>query len=192
MRKICFATNNQHKVTEVWQLLKPDFLILSLKDIQCFEELPETKDTLEANALQKAEYVLNNYKTPCFADDSGLEVYALNNEPGVYSARYAGLQRSSDDNMNLLLEKLKNVKDRRARFRSIIALIGLGETQLFEGIIEGEIMYERKGTGGFGYDPIFKPLHSTKTFAEMTLEEKNALSHRAIAVGKLVDYLGKL
>lgn len=192
MRAICFATNNQHKLTEVWQLLKPDFRILSLNDIGCSEELPETKDTFEGNALQKAEFVFENYNTPCFADDSGLEVYALNNEPGVYSARYAGSQRNSDDNIDLLLNKLGNLENRNARFRSTIALVGFGSTQIFEGTIEGEIIYKRQGNMGFGYDPVFKPKGSSKTFAEMTLEEKNTMSHRAIAIEKLVDYLMKL
>ncbi len=192
MNAICFATNNENKIKEVWQLLPPDFRVLSLTDIHCFEELPETQKTLEGNALQKAEYVYTKYHTPCFADDSGLEVEALNYEPGVYSARYAGLQRNSNDNMDLLLKNLEKLSNRRARFRSVIALVGSGQPKIFEGAIEGEIIYERKGNLGFGYDPIFKPKNSSKTFAEMTLEEKNVLSHRSIAVGKLVHYLQSL
>ncbi len=187
--RLCFATNNKHKIKEVAFAINNKITILSLSDIGCFEELPETRDTLEGNSLQKAEYVYTNFNIPCFADDTGLEVYALNNAPGVYSARYAGDHKNSDDNINLLLQNLKGVSDRRAQFRTIFTLIGLDKIYTFEGIVKGTITTERKGTGGFGYDPVFIPQGHTKSFGEMSLEEKNQLSHRAIAVSKLVSFL---
>jgi XTP/dITP diphosphohydrolase len=187
--KLCFATNNSHKLEEVRQAIK-NFQVVSLNDIKCFEELPETRDTLEGNSLQKAEFVFDKYKVPCFADDTGLEVEALGNAPGVYSARYAGPQRSAEDNITLLLKSLNGKPNRRARFRTVISLVGLqSEPLLFEGVITGDITTERKGTSGFGYDPVFRPEGLTKTFAEMTMEEKNRLSHRAQAVRKLEAYL---
>jgi XTP/dITP diphosphohydrolase len=190
MIRICFATNNQHKLFEVKHAVPKEIEILSLENIQCFEELPETSDTLEGNSLQKARYVLEHYKIPCFADDTGLEVEALNGAPGVYSARYAGPQRSSDDNIDLLLSRLKNAGNRKARFRTVITLVGLDTSPVvFEGIIEGMIATEPRGTSGFGYDPIFQPDGKQLTFAEMNIEEKNSLSHRAIAVRKLSDFL---
>lgn len=189
--RICFATNNEHKLDEVRHALHSSGLdILSLQDVHCFEELPETHNTLEGNSLQKAQYVFGKYKMPCFADDTGLEVGALNGAPGVYSARYAGNQRSSEDNIDLLLTTLAREENRTARFRTVIALIGLGtDPTLFEGIISGHILTERKGNSGFGYDPVFVPLGYDKTFAEMSLDEKNKVSHRAIAVSKLKSYL---
>jgi len=187
--KLCFATNNSHKLEEVRQVIK-HFQIVSLEEINCFEELPETRDTLEGNSLQKAEYVLDKYKVPCFADDTGLEVEALNNAPGVYSARYAGSQRNADDNINLLLKNLHGKSNRDARFRTVISLVGLHPSPvLFEGIISGSIILDRRGSSGFGYDPIFLPEGYSKTFAEMSMDEKNDLSHRARAVKKLDAYL---
>jgi XTP/dITP diphosphohydrolase len=190
MIKLCFASNNQHKLEEISQALGGYVDLLSLNDIKCFEELPETRDTMEGNSLQKAAYVFEHYHVPCFADDSGLEVEALKGAPGVYSARYAGDHRSNDDNIDLLLKNLYGDTNRRARFRSVITLVGLDEKPVyFEGIIPGTIIAGRRGTGGFGYDPVFVPEGHSRTFAEMSLEEKNAMSHRAIAVRKLADYL---
>jgi XTP/dITP diphosphohydrolase len=187
--KLCFATNNKHKLEEVAKAVGDKFTIVSLDELSVNEELPETQLTLEGNALQKAQFVYDKLGIPCFADDSGLEINALNGEPGVYSAMYAGAQRNSDDNINLVLKKLALNTNRTSRFRTIIALIGMGEPKLFEGTVEGTITSEKKGTAGFGYDPVFIPQGYQKTFAEMTLDEKNKLSHRAIAVGKLVNYL---
>lgn len=189
MKSICFATNNQHKLEEVRHALVPDFHVLSLNDIACNEELQETGNTLQANALQKAEYVFKNYGIDCFADDTGLEVEALNNEPGVYSARYAGLQRNSEQNIDLLLANLKEAKNRKAQFRTIICWITNNGTHYFEGIIKGEIIEARRGKGGFGYDAVFVPEGFSKTFAEMNMDEKNQLSHRAQAVRKLTTFL---
>lgn len=189
--ELCFASNNEHKLSEIRPLLEPDFRILSLSEIGCFEELEETQNTLEGNSFQKADYVFRKYNLPCIADDSGLEVEALDGEPGVYSARYAGPQRNNDDNMNLLLKKLSDKKNRTAQFRTIITLIGLGPTQLFEGIVKGEIISDKRGTKGFGYDPIFQPSGFDKTFAEMELDEKNKFSHRARAIQKLIAFLKK-
>ncbi len=187
---LCFATNNKHKLEEVTPLLKDSFKLVSLDQIGCKQELPETKDKLSGNSLQKADFVFRNFKTPCFADDTGLEVAALNGAPGVYSARYAGNHRNSEDNINLLLQNLAGNKNRNARFCTIITLVGLtSEPIFFEGIINGSITHERKGDVGFGYDPIFIPNGYNHTFAEMTLKEKNSLSHRAIATKKLIEYL---
>ena len=186
---LCFATNNKHKLEEVRHVIK-DFKILSLEEIGCFEELPETRDTLEGNSIQKAEFVFERFHVPCFADDTGLEVDALNGAPGVYSARYAGPQRDSEDNIDLLLANLRDIEHAEARFRTIISLVGLEpHPLLFEGTIPGTIAKERRGLSGFGYDPVFLPDGYTKTFAEMALSEKNELSHRAIAVQKLQVYL---
>jgi len=191
--EICFATNNRNKIKEVWQLLMPDFSLLSLSDIGCHEELAETQNTLEGNSLQKAQYVYQQYRIPCFADDSGLEVEALNGAPGVYSARYAGDQRNDKDNIDLLLKNLKGIQNRRASFRTIITLIGIEkEPSIFEGQIQGKIITAPRGTNGFGYDPVFVPEGGDRTFAEMEMHEKNALSHRAKAVKKLVGYLKKI
>ena len=187
--RLCFATNNKHKIEEVAFAIKNKIAILSLSDIGCFEELPETRDTLEGNSLQKAEYVFTNFSIPCFADDTGLEVPALNNAPGVYSARYAGSQRNSDDNIELLLKNLNGTANRQAQFRTIITLIGLDKIYTFEGIVKVTIANERKGAGGFGYDPVFIPEGHARSFGEMSLEEKNQMSHRAIAVQKLISFL---
>lgn len=186
---VCFATNNQHKIQEVRAILSPDFPLVGLEQIGCTEELPEERDTMEGNSLQKAEYVFNHYKVTCFADDSGLEVDALNGAPGVYSARYAGPQKNSQDNIRLLLKNLAGISNRKARFRTVITLITPALAKQFEGIVEGHIIDELKGTSGFGYDPIFVPTGFDKTLAEMSLEEKNKISHRAIALDKLVEYL---
>ena len=170
-------------------VLGETFQLLTLADIGCKEELPETQDTIAGNASQKARYVWDHYKIPCFADDTGLEVEALNDSPGVHSAHYAGPQRNSEDNYNLLLKKMEMVLHRGAQFRTIISLILPNGEWSFEGIVRGTITLQPCGTGGFGYDPVFQPLGNTKTLAEMTIEEKNEISHRAIAVKKLVEFL---
>jgi XTP/dITP diphosphohydrolase len=187
--KLCFATNNVNKIKEVSHLLGEEFELLSLKDIGCHEELREDQSTLEGNAQQKAAYVFENYNISCFADDTGLEVEALNSEPGVFSARYAGSQRSDKDNMALLLERLDSSPNRQARFRTVICAFIEDQKYFFEGIVEGEIATSHNGDKGFGYDPIFIPNGYSQTFAQMSLEEKNKISHRSIAVRKLVDFL---
>ena len=188
---LCFATNNEHKLQEIRPLLGDNFKVLSLHDIGCTEELPENQDTLEGNSKEKAEYVLHQYGIACFADDTGLEVDYLRGAPGVKSARFAGEQRSSEDNISLLLKELKSVKNRSARFRTVISLAGLGELKQFEGVVEGKIIHEKRGNDGFGYDPIFKPESEDLTFAQMSLERKNEISHRARALKKLIQYLHK-
>lgn len=189
MQSICFATNNQNKLNEIQSILENRFVVKSLKEIGCEVELPETQATLEGNSKQKAQYVLENFGIDCFADDTGLEVAALNGEPGVYSARYAGAQRNNIDNMNLLMAKLVGSNNRKARFRTVITYSTKEGDIQFEGIVNGEITEVPKGDLGFGYDPIFIPEGHTKTFAEMNKEEKNLISHRGIAVNKLIDYL---
>ncbi len=189
--KICFATNNHNKIKEVKAALGTEFTILSLEEIGCREELPETGDTLEHNAFQKARYVKENYGVDCFADDTGLEVDILGGKPGVYSGRYAGEPRSDERNMEKLLQQLEGKENRSAQFRTVIALLLEGKEYQFEGIAEGEILPQRTGEGGFGYDPIFKPKGFSKTFAELTLEEKNQISHRGKAVKLLIDFLRK-
>lgn len=189
MRTLCFATNNDHKRAEIQALLGNDYKVVGLKEIGCEEELAEDQSTLEGNSLQKAAYVFDHYKVSCFADDTGLEVEALSGEPGVYSARYAGSQRNADDNMNLLLANLSKVENKKAQFRTVITLITQENRKQFEGVLKGTIIEEKRGTGGFGYDPIFVPEGETKTLAEMTMKEKNLLSHRARAIEKLVLYL---
>ena len=186
---LCFATNNLNKIAEIGQILGDEFKIHSLNDIGCFIELPENQDTLEGNSLEKARYVFDNYHTSCFADDTGLEVKALKGEPGVMSARYAGLQKDSNDNIDLLLKNLLHEKERNARFRTVITLITPTGVNQFEGIIEGEILSTRRGKRGFGYDPIFQPSGYSKSFAELSMDEKNKISHRAIAFRKLVNHL---
>ena len=192
--RICFATNNQHKLDEVRNaVVNTDIQILSLSDIKCTDELPETQDTLEGNSFQKASYLYDNYKLPCFADDTGLEVTVLDGAPGVYSARYAGPQRSSDDNIALLLKNMEGHSNRAARFRTVITLLGFeGKPIYFEGVISGTISQKRTGMHGFGYDPVFVPSGHNKSFAQMSMSEKNQLSHRAMAVSQLVTYLHKL
>lgn len=187
--KLCFATNNTHKVKEIQALLGNSFNLLSLADIGCAEELAEDQDTLEGNSLQKAQYVFDNYNVACFADDTGLEVEALNGEPGVYSARYAGAQRNSDDNIELLLLNLRGKENLKARFRTVVTLITEKGTHQFEGILNGAITFEPRGTQGFGYDPVFVAEGYTQTLAQLELSEKNKISHRARAVQKLVLFL---
>ena len=207
MNKIVFATNNKHKLEEIRSILGDDFEVLSLSDIGCHEDIPETSDTLEGNAMQKAQYVFDKYGYDCFADDTGLEVDTLGGEPGIYSARYAALDgddsisHDSEANMAKLLRKLEGVENRKARFRTVIALITTKDNSpsligregvgllLFEGIVNGSIIRERRGGQGFGYDPIFQPEGYDKTFAELGSEIKNRISHRARAVEKLAHYL---
>lgn len=186
---LCFATNNKGKLHEVKALVGDNYNILSLADIGCFEELPETQPTIEGNSLQKAEYVWKKYKVNCFADDTGLEVFALNGAPGVISARYAGEKCSPEDNMNLLLKNMQGISDRKAKFRACITLILDGQINQFEGVVHGEILERKTGDKGFGYDPIFKPEGYDLSFAELSIEEKNSFSHRGKAVVKLVNYL---
>jgi XTP/dITP diphosphohydrolase len=189
--EICFATNNLNKLKEI-NTAVTDIQILSLKDINCNEELPETTPTLEGNSIQKAQHVFDNYNINCFADDTGLEVNILQGEPGVYSARYAGEPSNSKDNMDLLLQKLEGKTDRSAQFRTVITLIIDGNKTQFEGVAKGVITQSKHGEQGFGYDPIFIPEGYKKTFAELTIEEKNKISHRGIAVRKLINYLNTL
>ncbi|MCU0348837.1 MAG: RdgB/HAM1 family non-canonical purine NTP pyrophosphatase [Saprospiraceae bacterium] len=189
---IIFATGNPNKIREVHELLEGIMEVGGLQDIGCPLDLPETSPTIEGNALQKARYVYENYGVDCFSEDTGLEVEALGGEPGVLSARFAGEGKNAEDNMQLVLEKMAGEENRKARFYTVIALMLGGEEHLFEGIAEGEIRRERSGTGGFGYDPIFQPMGFERTFAELTKEEKNAISHRGKAVGKLVKFLTSL
>ena len=187
--KLVFATHNSNKAKEIQSLLTDDFQILTLTDINCIDEIPETSETLEENSLLKAQFVSDNFNLNCFADDTGLEIDALNGRPGVYSARYAGEEKNAEANMNLVLSELKNESNRKALFRTVITLILNDKTNVFEGIIRGEIADEKRGTDGFGYDPIFIPEGQTKTFAEMTLAEKNQQSHRARAFEEMIDFL---
>jgi XTP/dITP diphosphohydrolase len=187
--KLVFATNNPHKLQEIKQLLGNSFELLCLKDINCDEEIPENQDTIEGNAAEKSLYIYNKYGFNCFADDTGLEIDALNGEPGVYSARYAGEEKSSEKNIELVLQKLAKIKNRKARFKTVISLVIDGQEIQFEGIVTGQILEEKRGTTGFGYDPIFQPDESHLSFAEMTMEEKGKISHRGRAVQKLVKYL---
>lgn len=184
-----FATQNRHKLLEVSLLFWNEIKLISLTDLNFEKELPETHDTLSANAIEKAEFVFKMFNQNCFADDTGLEIDALSGEPGVYSARYAGEGKNAQDNIDLVLLKMKGEKNRTARFRTIIALIEKNNSKLFEGITEGEILTEPSGSKGFGYDPIFKPMGSDRSYAEMSLQEKNAISHRAKAFHKLAEYL---
>ena len=190
--KLVFATHNQNKVREVQALLPTTITLLSLTDIGCDEEIPETGKTLEANAILKADFVTNKYGYPCFADDTGLLVNSLDGAPGVYSARYAGEQKNSDDNMDKLLTELESKKDRTARFETIIALNLENKQHIFKGVVEGEISTDKKGKKGFGYDPIFKPDTHENTFAELPLEVKNKISHRGKAIQRLLTYLKSL
>ena len=190
--ELVFATNNKNKIKEIIALLNDSYELLSLEDIDCLEDIPETSDTIAGNALQKAEYVYKKYGYNCFADDTGLEIEALNNEPGIYSARYAGEQKDANDNMNLVLQKLNGKENRNARFITVIASIIDGKMTCFEGIVEGTITLNKSGSEGFGYDPIFKPNGFNITFSEMNLEEKNQISHRGKAVRQLINYLSSL
>lgn len=189
---LVFATHNTNKLSEVKELLKNSISLKGLDEIGCFDEIPETGNTIEANATQKSSFVANKYKINCFADDTGLEVEYLNGEPGVYSARYAGEAKDANANMKLLLSNLKGVENRKARFKTVISLIINNEEFLFEGIVNGVISDSPIGSKGFGYDPIFIPDGYTKTFAELDFEVKNTISHRALAVNKLIDFLNQL
>ena len=191
MIQIVFATNNLNKLNEVQAMLPTNIHILSLSDISCTEDIPETQNTIEGNAIQKAQYIKEHYGYDCFADDTGLEVEALNNAPGVYSARYAGAQRNADDNMNLLLKNLEKTTNRKAQFKTVIALLLNNQLHTFTGICKGDITQQKRGDKGFGYDPIFKPSGYDQTFAEMSLDEKNQIGHRGKAIRQLVDFFGK-
>lgn len=187
--KLVFATNNLNKLKEVQSLIPSHITLLSLKDIGCTEDIPETQDTIEGNAVQKTEFIKTHYGFDCFADDTGLEVSSLNGDPGVYSARYAGPQRKAKDNMNLLLQNLEPHTDRSAQFKTVIALHINGKLHTFTGICKGQIIVEKLGDKGFGYDPIFKPDGYHETFAQMNLDLKNSVGHRGKAVSQLVDFL---
>ncbi|MGX1639031.1 MULTISPECIES: non-canonical purine NTP diphosphatase [Sphingobacterium] len=186
--ELVFATNNAHKLEEVQQMVGDRFVLKSLADIGCDDDIPETGVTFQENAQQKTDYLFQKYQVNCFGDDSGLEIDALNGEPGVYSARYSG-SRDMEKNIDLVLEKLQDQENRRARFKTVISLFLNGEQHFFEGTVEGRIIASRTGTEGFGYDPIFIPEGYDQTFAEMSLEEKNKISHRSQAVAKLVGFL---
>lgn len=190
-KKFVFATNNAHKLEEVTAILGEKIELLSMKDIHCHADIPETADTLEGNALLKARYIFENYNMDCFADDTGLEVEALNGAPGVYSARYAGDAHNSEANMRKLLQDMEGIENRKAQFRTVFALIINGKEHLFEGIVKGEITKHRCGSSGFGYDPVFIPEGYTQTYAEMGNTLKNKISHRALATNKLCNFLSK-
>ncbi len=187
--ELVFATNNKHKIEELQAILGDDIKLLSLKDIGCLEDIPEDQNTLKGNASQKSAFVFEKYCYSCFADDTGLEIEALKGEPGVYSARYAGEEKNSEANMNKVLNKLTKINNRKARFRTVISLIIKGEENQFEGIVKGKILSEKRGVSGFGYDPIFQPEGFETSFAQMSLADKNRISHRGRAVKKLVSYL---
>ena len=190
--KLVFASNNKNKIQEIQALVPNIIQIVSLEEIGCIEDIPETADTIEGNAILKANYVTEKYGFDCFADDTGLEVDALNGAPGVYSARYAGEQKDANDNMDKLLSELKDKSNRKANFKTVIALNLNGKQNLFTGIINGKIIEEKIGTNGFGYDPIFVADGFDKTFAELSMEEKSTISHRGIAVKELILFLQKL
>lgn len=190
--KLVFASNNKNKIAEIQQQVGSQFQIVSLEDIGCFVDIPETAETIEGNAILKANFVTENFDLPCFADDTGLEIESLNNEPGVYSARYAGEQKNAEDNMNLVLQKLATETNRKAQFKTIISLNINNQQHLFEGIVKGEITTKKSGNQGFGYDPIFQPEGFSTTFAQMTMEQKSVISHRGIAVQKLINFLSNL
>ena len=189
MEELVFATQNKHKLIEIQQAVGNHFKIISLFDLNYIEDIPETGKTLMENALQKANFVYLNFGKDCFADDTGLEIDALNGDPGVFSARYAGDGRSFEDNMNKVLENLQNNTHRKAKFKTVIALIYKGKKYFFEGVVNGTITTDKRGNEGFGYDPIFLPDGYDKTYAELSLEEKNEMSHRAIATKKLIEFL---
>ena len=186
---LIFATSNQNKVLEIQKILPKKFNIKSLKDLNYFEDVPENENTIKGNAIFKAKYIYEKFNINVFADDTGLEVEALNGEPGVHSARYAGTTRNSEKNIKKLLKNLKNIKNRNARFKTVIALIIDNKLHIFSGIIEGYILDSPKGNNGFGYDPIFCPNGFDKSFAELTLKEKNLISHRSLAMKKLIDFI---
>lgn len=188
MIEIVFATNNPNKLKEVQAQLPKGIQLVSLEALGCTEDIPETQNTIEGNALQKANYIKSKYNRDCFADDTGLEVDALNGAPGVQSAHYAGPEKKAENNIKKLLKTLENEPNRAAQFKTVIALHYKGKLLQFEGVCRGEITHAQKGSGGFGYDPIFKPLGKEKTFAELTLEEKNTIGHRGIAVAQLIEF----
>lgn len=189
--KLVFATNNKHKLEEISRILGNQIEIVSLEQIGCRGDIPEDHDTLQGNALQKARYIKEKYGYDCFADDTGLEIEALDNRPGVYSARYAGLAKDSQANMQKVLQEMEGKANRKARFRTVIALLLDGTEYLFEGKVEGEILTKQQGETGFGYDPIFRPSGYRESFAEMSMDEKNKISHRGRAVAQLADFLIK-
>ena len=189
--EIIFATHNQHKTQEARAILGDNWTLKNLHDIGCEEEIPETADTLQGNALQKAQYVVDHFHANCFADDTGLEIEALDGRPGVYSARYAGEHCTYQDNVNKVLEEMQGMTNRKACFKTVVALILDGETYLFEGRVDGKIIETPRGTSGFGYDPVFMPDDYDQTFAEMGDELKNSISHRARAMQKLMEFLKK-
>jgi XTP/dITP diphosphohydrolase len=186
---LVIASNNAHKIQEIQAILDNTFNLMSLTDIGCTEELPEEQDTLEGNASQKAWYIYDKYGHNCFADDTGLEIEALGGEPGVFSARYAGELKDPGANIDKVLDKLYKINNRKARFRTVISLVLNGIEYRFEGIVDGKILTGRDGTGGFGYDPIFQPFESDRSFAMMSIADKNSISHRARAVKKLAEFL---
>ncbi|MBA3970766.1 MAG: non-canonical purine NTP diphosphatase [Bacteroidetes bacterium] len=190
--KLVFATANKNKTKEIQSLISGNIEVFGLADINCHEDIPETQATIEGNASQKAFYVYENYKHNCFADDTGLEIDALDGRPGVLSARYAGDAKDADANMNKILAEMLGIQNRKARFKTVISLVIEGKEVQFEGVVNGIILQGKRGSHGFGYDPIFQPAGYDKSFAEMDLEEKNRISHRALAVNKLVEYLNRL
>ncbi len=192
MMRLCFATHNAHKLREIQQMLPADWELIGLEALGCHEDLPEEQDSIEGNALQKAQYLWDKYQVNCFADDSGLEVEALEGAPGVYSARYAGPQKNDADNLALLLKNLQGQSNRQAQFKTCISLVLKGEARSFVGIAKGQIVEQPRGSGGFGYDPVFVPDGHSLTFAEMSAAEKNAISHRAKAFGQLIDFLQQI
>ena len=189
--ELVFATNNQHKIEEIQSLLGNDFVVKGLKDIGCDVDIPETANTFEGNALQKAQFVYEHYKVPCFSDDTGLEIEALNGEPGVYSARYAGEEKNSEKNMQKVLEKLQGVTNRQAQFRTVIAYVDGKNNYFFEGIVRGTILDHKRGDKGFGYDPIFVPEGRTETFAELDMAVKNSMSHRGRGMEKFIAFFNQ-
>jgi XTP/dITP diphosphohydrolase len=189
--KLVLATRNNFKIEEITKALGSQFNIISMAEVGCTDDLPETSFTTAGNCMQKAQYFYDRFKMDCFAEDTSLEIEALDGQPGIYSARYAGPAKSFDDNVNKVLEEMQNKTNRKAIFRTVIGLILEGKHYIFEGLVEGSILKEKRGTGGFGYDPIFLPTGYKKTYAEMEMEEKNHMSHRALAVKKLVEFLKK-
>lgn len=189
MIEIVFATNNPNKLKEVQALLPEGIKLISLKEIGCLEDIPETQNTIEGNAIQKANYIKTNYNKDCFADDTGLEVMALKGAPGVYSARYAGPEKNASKNIKKLLDNLENETNRKAQFKTVIALNYNNQTFTFEGVCKGNITTHKIGTGGFGYDPVFMPNDKQQTFAELSLKEKNTIGHRGLAMAKLISFL---
>ena len=187
--KLIFATHNKNKAFEIQKLLPDTFQVLTLDDLNFHDEIPENEPTIELNSAFKANFVFNRFEENCFADDTGLEIEFLNGRPGVHSARYAGIERNSDANMNLVLREMLNAENRKARFKTVITLILNGKQHIFEGIVNGTIISEKRGENGFGYDPIFIPENESKTFAEMNLSEKNQFSHRARALEKMIHFL---